>query len=103
MGAFEGRIARDRLVEQAGYLARGDTDGFEAKFGKLGRIIRSPSLSRGGFQPPRRFLTTSLASNLSILRPSMSTISNCQPPKLKRSPTSGICLSTDKAKPAAVA
>ncbi|HEX8263346.1 MAG TPA: hypothetical protein VF547_10780, partial [Allosphingosinicella sp.] len=36
MGAFEGRIARDRLVEQACYLQRGDTDGFEAKFGKLG-------------------------------------------------------------------
>ena len=36
MGAFEGRIARDRLVEQACYLAEGDTDGFEAKFGRLG-------------------------------------------------------------------
>jgi predicted flap endonuclease-1-like 5' DNA nuclease len=36
MGAFEGRIARDRLVEQACYLERGDVDGFEAKFGKLG-------------------------------------------------------------------
>jgi predicted flap endonuclease-1-like 5' DNA nuclease len=36
MGAFDGRIARDRLVEQACYLQRGDTDGFEAKFGKLG-------------------------------------------------------------------
>jgi predicted flap endonuclease-1-like 5' DNA nuclease len=36
MGAFEGRIARDRLVEQACYLQRGDKDGFEAKFGKLG-------------------------------------------------------------------
>jgi predicted flap endonuclease-1-like 5' DNA nuclease len=36
MGAFEGRIAHDRLVEQACYLERGDTDGFEAKFGKLG-------------------------------------------------------------------
>lgn len=36
MGAFRGRIARDRLVEQAAYLARGDTDGFEAQFGKLG-------------------------------------------------------------------
>jgi predicted flap endonuclease-1-like 5' DNA nuclease len=35
MGAFEGRIARDRLVEQACYLERGDIDGFEAKFGKL--------------------------------------------------------------------
>lgn len=36
MGAFEGRIARDRLVEQACYLERGDKDGFEAKFGQLG-------------------------------------------------------------------
>lgn len=36
MGAFEGRIARDRLVEQACYLERGDKDGFEARFGKLG-------------------------------------------------------------------
>jgi predicted flap endonuclease-1-like 5' DNA nuclease len=36
MGAFRGRIARDRLVEQACYLAEGDTEGFEAKFGRLG-------------------------------------------------------------------
>ena len=36
LGPFRGRIARDRLVEQAQYLARGDTDGFEARFGKLG-------------------------------------------------------------------
>ncbi|HEX8525585.1 MAG TPA: hypothetical protein VF689_01250, partial [Allosphingosinicella sp.] len=36
LGAFKGRIARDRLVEQAAYLARGDRDGFEARFGKLG-------------------------------------------------------------------
>jgi predicted flap endonuclease-1-like 5' DNA nuclease len=36
MGAFNGRIAKDRLVEQACYLERGDTDGFEAVFGKLG-------------------------------------------------------------------
>jgi predicted flap endonuclease-1-like 5' DNA nuclease len=36
MGAFSGRIARDRLVEQACYLARDDRDGFESTFGKLG-------------------------------------------------------------------
>jgi len=36
MGPFEGRIARDRVVEQARYLARGDTEGFEEKFGRLG-------------------------------------------------------------------
>jgi predicted flap endonuclease-1-like 5' DNA nuclease len=36
MGPFEGRVVRDRLVEQACYLARDDRDGFEAKFGKLG-------------------------------------------------------------------
>lgn len=35
LGAFRGRLARDRIVEQADYLARGDSDGFEAKFGKL--------------------------------------------------------------------
>jgi len=36
MDPFSGRIARDRLVEQAGYLARGDREGFEARFGSLG-------------------------------------------------------------------
>jgi predicted flap endonuclease-1-like 5' DNA nuclease len=36
MGPFKGRIARDRVIEQASYLARGDRDGFEANFGKLG-------------------------------------------------------------------
>lgn len=36
MGAFRGRIARDRLVEQAAYLAQGDSEGFEARFGRLG-------------------------------------------------------------------
>lgn len=36
LGAFRGRLARDRVVEQAAYLARNDRDGFEAKFGKLG-------------------------------------------------------------------
>jgi len=36
LGPFKGRVARDRLVEQARYLSRGDIDGFEARFGKLG-------------------------------------------------------------------
>ena len=36
MGTFKGRIARDRWVEQARYLAAGDRAGFEATFGKLG-------------------------------------------------------------------
>ncbi len=36
MGIFQGRMARDRWVEQAGYLARGDLAGFEEKFGGLG-------------------------------------------------------------------
>ncbi len=36
LGPFKGRLRRDRVVEQASYLARGDTDGFEARFGKLG-------------------------------------------------------------------
>ena len=35
LGAFRGRIESDRIVEQADYLARNDTDGFEQKFGKL--------------------------------------------------------------------
>ena len=35
LGAFRGRFTRDRIVEQAEYLARGDIDGFEARFGKL--------------------------------------------------------------------
>ena len=35
LGAFRGRITRDRVVEQADYLARGDVDGFEQRFGKL--------------------------------------------------------------------
>jgi len=35
LGAFRGRLARDRIVEQAQFLARGDTDGFEQRFGKL--------------------------------------------------------------------
>lgn len=36
LGPFRGRLARDRVAEQADYLARGDIDGFEDKFGKLG-------------------------------------------------------------------
>lgn len=35
MGPFQGRLSRDRVIEQADYLARGDIDGFEEKFGKL--------------------------------------------------------------------
>ena len=35
MGPFQGRLARDRVAEQADYLARGDVDGFEERFGKL--------------------------------------------------------------------
>jgi predicted flap endonuclease-1-like 5' DNA nuclease len=35
LGAFSGRIARDRIVEQADYLARNDIDGFEQRFGKI--------------------------------------------------------------------
>jgi predicted flap endonuclease-1-like 5' DNA nuclease len=36
MEQFQGRIAKDRLVEQAAYLARGDLDGFQKTFGNLG-------------------------------------------------------------------
>jgi len=35
LGAFRGRLTRDRIVEQADYLARNDVDGFEQQFGKL--------------------------------------------------------------------
>lgn len=35
LGAFRGRMERDRWVEQARFLAAGDTAGFEAVFGKL--------------------------------------------------------------------
>lgn len=35
LGPFRGRLTRDRIVEQADYLARGDIDGFEDRFGKL--------------------------------------------------------------------
>jgi len=35
MGPFRGRFARDRIVEQADYLSRGDLDGYQAKFGNL--------------------------------------------------------------------
>ena len=35
LGAFRGRFDRDRIQEQADYLARGDVDGFEVQFGKL--------------------------------------------------------------------
>jgi predicted flap endonuclease-1-like 5' DNA nuclease len=36
LGPFRGRLARDRVAEQSSYLARGDIEGFEEKFGKLG-------------------------------------------------------------------
>jgi predicted flap endonuclease-1-like 5' DNA nuclease len=36
LGAFKGRLTRDRVVEQARLLASGDTAQFEATFGKLG-------------------------------------------------------------------
>jgi predicted flap endonuclease-1-like 5' DNA nuclease len=36
MGAFKGRIAKDRWVKQAKLLAVGDIETFEAEFGKLG-------------------------------------------------------------------
>ncbi|WP_324749161.1 hypothetical protein SH591_11020 [Sphingomonas sp. LY54] len=36
LGPFKGRLTRDRVVEQAFYLARDDRDGFEARFGALG-------------------------------------------------------------------
>ena len=35
LGAFRGRFERDRIVEQAHYLSRGDIDGYRARFGAL--------------------------------------------------------------------
>lgn len=35
LGAFRGRLQRDQVPLQADYLARGDQDGFEQRFGKL--------------------------------------------------------------------
>jgi predicted flap endonuclease-1-like 5' DNA nuclease len=35
LGSFQGRMIRDRWVEQAAYLARDDRAGFESAFGKL--------------------------------------------------------------------
>ena len=35
LGSFAGRATRDNWVEQAGFLARGDHAGYEARFGKL--------------------------------------------------------------------
>ena len=35
LGPFRGRLQRDRVMEQADYLARGDKDGFEERFGSL--------------------------------------------------------------------
>ena len=35
LGVFSGRLTRDRVVEQAHYLARGDLDGYSQKFGAL--------------------------------------------------------------------
>ena len=45
LGAFKGRLSRDRVVEQASYLARGDTDGFQARFGNLGGGRSAPPFS----------------------------------------------------------
>ena len=36
LGTFQGRMARDRWIEQARLLAAGDHAGYEAAFGKLG-------------------------------------------------------------------
>jgi predicted flap endonuclease-1-like 5' DNA nuclease len=35
LGPFKGRLQRDQIPLQADYLARGDEDGFEQRFGKL--------------------------------------------------------------------
>ena len=38
MGPFRGRLTKDRVREQADYLARGDVDGFEERFGRIGAV-----------------------------------------------------------------
>ncbi len=35
LGAFRGRLRRDQVPQQADYLARGDEEGFQHRFGKL--------------------------------------------------------------------
>jgi predicted flap endonuclease-1-like 5' DNA nuclease len=35
LGPFTGRLARDRWIEQARFLAAGDQAGFESVFGRL--------------------------------------------------------------------
>ena len=35
LGAFKGRLTRDRVIEQAAFLARGDYAAYEREFGKL--------------------------------------------------------------------
>ncbi len=35
LGAFRGRLRRDHVPQQADYLARGDEEGFQHRFGKL--------------------------------------------------------------------
>lgn len=35
LGAFRGRLRRDQVPQQADYLARGDVDGFEHRFGRI--------------------------------------------------------------------
>ena len=37
LGNFKGRIRRDNWIDQAKLLAAGDTAGFEAKYGSLGK------------------------------------------------------------------
>lgn len=35
LGAFKGRLSRDRIVEQAAFLAAGDREGYQKEFGRL--------------------------------------------------------------------
>lgn len=35
LGAFKGRLVRDRIVQQAAYLSNGDRAGYEREFGRL--------------------------------------------------------------------
>ena len=52
LGNFAGRPTRDQWMDQAGYLAKGDVTGFEAKYGKLDREKeRAEHMALAGIAP----------------------------------------------------
>ena len=62
MGPFQGRLARDRVIEQADLSRPRRHRGFEEKFGKLGRLSRVTAVTKRA--APRRRLHLAMASNL---------------------------------------